>query len=112
MGSAARSAAMIVLVICFITIGAAQVIGAASETLIVADYHNYAGETYLLYIRDMTRNFRLWLAGTRCFKPLSAWLYTNFYQELNSGYSDLSVKHSVERQVYRDAAFIAHLHCP
>ena len=111
MGSAAPSAAVIVLVTCLIAIGAAQVIGTASETLITVDYHSYAGELYLLHVQDLSLDLRLWLAGTRCFKRLPSWIYTNFYRDLYSGVSYLSTGHSAERIVYHNAEFVAQLRC-
>lgn len=111
MGGVMRSAMAVTLVICLIMVIGARAIGTQSESITSIDYHGYAGEMYLLYVRDMSRNFRLWLAGTRCFKPLPGWIYAEFYQTRYAGYVD-PTGHTSRHDVYHNAEFMAPLRCP
>jgi hypothetical protein len=66
-----------VFAICLLLITLARIIGALSANTMVIDYHENEGVTYVVYVEDLSNRIRVWLAGTRCFKPLPPWAYVS-----------------------------------
>ncbi len=74
---------VILLLSCLLAIGVAYIVGSRSATSIVTTYFDNQGEAYVMYIRDTAYDLRLWLAGTRCFKPLPLRVTTNHEEMIN-----------------------------
>ena len=66
---------VVVFGISVMVVAAVPWLGTLADSPAMVKYHVNEGETYVMYIEDMSRKFRLWLAGTRCFNPLPPWVY-------------------------------------
>lgn len=107
MGDAIRLLVIVVAII-FVAIVVAQYIGSLSPTQIATAYLENAGKAYLLYTRDITHDFRLWLAGTRCFKKLPRWVHGDHDEIINLA---LEVGHPFAYVDDRGADVVARLSC-
>ena len=65
------------LIVSLVAITTTQVIGSLTTTSLAILHHEAENLVYVVYVRDMAHNLRLWLAGTRCFKPFPPWLTRN-----------------------------------
>ena len=73
--------AILILVFSIAITAIALIIGSLVPSTIAIGYHENEGEIYVVDIREMSRDYRLQLAGTRCFKPLPPWVYTDEVSE-------------------------------
>jgi hypothetical protein len=61
--------------LCGVLVAGVVVVSSLSATTLATGLHENESEIYTMYAEDTSRHFRLWLAGTRCFKPLPPWVY-------------------------------------
>lgn len=102
-------AMLAVFVLCGVLVTGVVAFGSLSNTMLATGLHENEDEIYTMYVEDIARHFQLWLAGTRCFKPLPPWVYTAS-PEANWGAPDIG--RSYVRGSLDGAAFVAQLHCP
>lgn len=63
-------------VLCGVLVAGVVAFGSLSTTMLATGYHDNEGVTYTVYVEDIARDFRMNLAGTRCFGPLPPWVYS------------------------------------